>query len=328
MRRRDFVTGLLAGVPVGGLVRQVVAAERVFRVGYLDPASKAPISEGNFAQFRKALIALGYEEGKNVIIDVRWANGDENLYRSLCAELVAERVDVLVTHSTWGTSIAKREVSTIPIVVALVQDAVGNGLVHSLAQPQGNITGSSFFFPELMIKRLALAKEAFPAASRAGVLTFPDDPYAKATLEALKVTVQQIGVDVARFDARAPEEFDKATTDMIADGVHVALVPEQAIFGTHAKAVASAMAVHSLPSVGFAAYASLHGGMLGYGPSISALFRRAGWYVDKIFRGAQPRDLPVEQPTVFLLTVNQALARSMNVVIPAAILARADEVIE
>jgi putative ABC transport system substrate-binding protein len=326
MRRRDFVLRL-AVIPIVVMGRCVLAAEKVFRVGYLDPASRSSISEGNLAEFRKALIALGYEEGKNVFIDVRWANGDGKLYKSLCGEFVAERVDVLVTHSTWGASIAKREVSTTPIVVALVQDAVGNGLVHSLAQPQGNITGSSFFFPELVVKRLELAKEAFPGASRAGVLLFPDDPAANITADALKAAGQHLGIDVARFDARGPEDFQKAASDMIAAGVNVALVPEQPIFGTHAKAVAYAMAAHSLPSVGFAAYASLHGGMLGYGPRISALFRRAAWYVDKILQGTQPRDLPVQQPTEFLLTVNQTLANSMHVEIPPIILARADEVI-
>ncbi len=326
MRRRDFVLGL-AGVPVIVSGRGVLAAEKLFRVGYLDPASRSSISEGNLALFRNALIALGYEEGKNVLIDVRWANGDAKLYKSFCGELVAERVDVLVTHSSWGASIAKREVSATPIVVALVQDAVGNGLVHSLAQPQGNITGSSFFFPELVVKRLELAKEAFPNSSRAGVLLFPDDPAANITVKALKAAGQHPGIDVARFDARGPQDFDKAASDMIANGVNVALVPEQPIFGTHAKAVASAMAAHSLPSVGFAAYASLHGGMLGYGPRLAALFRRAAWYVDKILRGAQPRDLPVQQPTEFLLTVNQTLAKSMHIAIPEAILARADEVI-
>lgn len=324
MKRRDFVLGL-AGVVVSG--RGVLAAEKLFRIGYLDPASSTSISESNFAEFRKALIALGYDEGKNLNIDVRWANGDANLYKSLCAELVAEHVDAVVTHSTWGASMAKRETSTVPIVVALVQDAVGNGLVHSLAQPQGNITGSSFFFPELVVKRLELAKEAFPNASRAGVLLFPDDPGANITVKLLNAAGQHISIDVARFDARGPEDFDKAASDMIANGVNVALVPEQPIFGTHAKAVASAMAQHSLPSVGFAAYASLHGGMLGYGPRISALFRRAAWYVDKILRGAQPRDLPVQQPTEFLLTVNQTLANAMHVAIPPTILARADEVV-
>jgi putative tryptophan/tyrosine transport system substrate-binding protein len=158
MRRRDFVFGAVGVSIISG--RQALAAEKIFRIGYLDPASKTPISEANFAEFRKALIALGYEEGKNLSLDVRWANGDANLYKSLCAELGAERVDVLVTHSTWGVSIAKHEVSAIPIVFALVQDAVGNGFVQSLAHPQGNLTGSSFFFPELMVKRLALAHEA------------------------------------------------------------------------------------------------------------------------------------------------------------------------
>ncbi len=326
MRRRDLVL-VLPVIPIVVMGRYVLADAKIFRVGYLDPASRTSISEGNLAEFRKALTALGYQEGKNVFIDVRWANGDGKLYKSLCAELVAEHVDVVVTHSTWGASMAKRETSAIPIVVALVQDAVGNGLVHSLAQPQGNVTGSSFFFPELVVKRLELAKEAFPNASRAGVLLFPDDPGANITVKLLKAAGQHIGIDVSRFDARGPEDFDKAASDMITNGVNVALVPEQPIFGTHAKAVASAMAEHSLPSVGFAAYASLHGGMLGYGPRISALFRRAAWYVDKILRGEQPRDLPVQQPTEFLLTVNQTLAKSMHIAIPETILARADEVI-
>jgi len=320
----------VASVPIVLSGRQVLAAgaDKVFRLGYLDPASSSPISDGNLAEFRKALSALGYEEGKNVLLDVRWANGEASRYKSLCAELVAEHADAVVTHSTWGASMAKRETSTTPIVVVLVQDAVGNGLVHSLAHPQGNITGSSFFFPELMAKRLELAKEAFPKASRMGVLIFPDDPTASTIVERLKDSGQRIGVDVQRFDARRPEEFEKTAAEMVADGVHVVIVPENFIFGTSAKALASAMAAHSLPSVGFAAYASLHGGMLGYGPRMSALFRRAAWYVDKIFKGSQPRDLPVQQPTEFLLTVNQTLANSMHVVIPSTILARADEVIE
>ena len=327
MRRRQLLSGL-GGVALSLYGSRVREAEKLFRVGYLDPASKAPISEGNFDEFRKALIGLGYEDGRNVAFEVRWANGNPSLYASLCAELAAARIDVLVTHSTWGASIAKRQVSAIPIVLALVQDAVGNGLVQSLAHPGENITGSSFFFPELMLKRLSLALEALPNASRVATLVFPDDPAAQLTVDSLRAAAQTKQVTLDRFDARGPEDFDKVSSDIAANGSHVVIVPEQAMFGTHARALASALLAHSLPSVGWASYASVYGDFIGYGPRISTLFQRAAWYVDKILHGVAPRDLPVEQPTEFLLTINTTVAKSLRVTVPPMLLARADNVIE
>jgi putative ABC transport system substrate-binding protein len=325
MRRREFMAliGGAAAWPVGA-----GAQARVFRIGFLDPASAGnPLYELNLSAFREGLGALGYEEGKNLVLDVRWADGSTERTAGLAAELVASNVDVLVTHSTLGTLTVKRATATIPIVSALNQDAVGNGIVDSLAKPGGNVTGSSFFFPELMVKRLELAIEVLPRASRLGTLSSPDNPANARMLQAMRTAAQSINVSLDHFEARGAGEFEAAVLAMAARQIDAVLVPEYPVYGAFGPQLTATLQKHGVRSFGWAGYPAF-GGLMGYGPNIPELFRRAAFFVDRILKGTKPGDIPVEQPTKFDLVINLTTAKALGVAIPPTLLARADEIIE
>jgi putative ABC transport system substrate-binding protein len=328
VKRREFIVGLggAAAWPVAARAQQSIA--RVFRVGFLDPASAGnPLYERNLSAFREGLGALGYAEGKNLVLEVRWAEGSSERLATLAAELVAMNVDVLVTHSTLGTLIAKRATATIPVVSALNQDAVANGIVDSLANPGGNVTGSSFFFPELMVKRLELATEVLPRASQLGTLSSPDNPANGRMLQKLGIAAHAINVALDHFEARDAREFEAAALAMAARRIDAVLVPEYPVYGAFGAQLTAVLQKHSVPSFGWARYPAF-GGLMGYGPNIPELFRRASFFVDRILKGSKPGDIPVEQPTRFDLVVNLRAAKALGLTIPPTLLARADEVIE
>jgi putative ABC transport system substrate-binding protein len=329
MKRREFI-GLIGGAaawPVAAGAQQSGTA-RVPRVAFLDPASAGnPLYERNLAAFREGLSALGYAEGKNLVLEVRWAEGSTERLTALAAELVASNVDVLVTHSTLGTLIAKRATATIPIVSALNQDAVANGIVDSLANPGGNVTGSSFFFPELMVKRLEFAREVLPRAARLGTLSSPDNPANSRMLQKLGIAAHSAKVTLDHFEARNAGEFEAAALAMAARQIDGLLVPEYPVYGAFGAQLTEALLKHSVPSFGWARYPAF-GGVMGYGPNIPELFRRASFFVDRILKGSKPRDIPVEQPTKFDLVINSRTAKALGLTIPPTLLALADEVIE
>jgi putative ABC transport system substrate-binding protein len=318
--------GGAAALPVVAVAQQSVA--RVFRLGFLDPASAGnALYERNLSAFREGLAALGYAEGKNLVLDVRWAEGSTKRLATLAAELVASNVDVLVTHSTLGTLTVKRATTTIPIVSALNQDAVANGIVDSLAKPGGNLTGSSFFFPELMVKRLELAMEVLPRASRLGTLSSPDNPANARMLQELGSAARSINVSLDHFEARGAGEFEAAALGMAARRIDAVIVPEYPVYGASGAQLTATLLKHSVPSFGWARYPAF-GGVIGYGPNIPELFRRAAFFVDRILKGTKPGDIPVEQPTKFDLVINLKAAKALNLAIPPTLLARADEIIE
>jgi putative ABC transport system substrate-binding protein len=285
------------------------------------------VLRSRWKRFRTGLRDLGYLEGTNIVIEYRWAEGRYDRLADLAAELVRLKVDVLVTHGTPGGLAAKRATTTIPIVTATSADAVTSGLVESLARPGGNVTGSSFFVPELNAKRMEFLKEAFPHTRRMAVLLNPDNPAMVPILHALELTAGPLKVALQQFAVRRPNEFDGAFSAMTKSQVDAVAIIEDSVFQANAGAIAGLAVEKRLPSTGFKEFAEA-GGLMAYGPSISHLFRRAAVYVDKILKGVRPADLPVEQPTKFELVINLKTAKALGLTIPQSLLLRADEVIQ
>jgi len=327
MLRREFV-GLFGVAAAMTLRSGALRAEssKVFRVGFLGLPSADSLPKRTKA-FSDGLRDLGYHEGRDIIIEYRWADSNYERLPALLAELIHLDVDVIVTHGTPGVMAAKQATSTIPIVIAVVGDAVATGVVASLARPGGNVTGLTYFQPELNAKRLELLKETIPDLVDVGVLLNPDNQMNEPVLRQVTEVAQSLKLELHQFDSRSPSEFEAAFAAMAAKRVRALIVFDDAMLIGDAKAVAALALKHGLYSCGFLDFAGA-GGLLAYGVDFPDMFRRAATYVDKILKGAKPADLPVEQATRFTTILNLATARSLGLSVPSSVLLRADEVIE
>ena len=282
--------------------------------------------------FFQGLRELGYIEGKNLVVEYRDAGGKPERFPSLAAELVALKVDVIVTGGgTLGALAAKQATTTIPIVFGTVGDPVSEGLVASLARPGGNVTGLSANSPEVASKSLELLKQAVPGMTRVALLLKPDampDRARKERLATWDAAARTLGLRLQVVEARRPEDFDRAFSDMTrarADAVSVISTP---LFDQERRRLLELATKKRLPAVyTFRPYVE-EGGLMSYGPDVPDLFRRAATYVDKTLKGAKPGDLPVEQPTKFELVINLKTAKALGLKLSPALLQRADQVIE
>jgi putative ABC transport system substrate-binding protein len=302
-------------------------SDKFYRVGYLSLGS--PAAEATrFNAFRAGLAALGYIEGKNLAIETRWLEGGKyDQLPELAAQLVDLKVDVIVTYSTPGVSAAKRATNTIPIVFATVGDAVASGLVSSLARPGGNVTGNSYFTPELAAKRLELLKEAIPSLGRAGVLFNPANRSTEPSLSAMRLAAQSLKVELSEFAAREVTDLEGAFAAMAVKPVSAFVLTEDPMLIYNSEAIAKFALTYRLASCGFPEFAQA-GGFAAYGIDFPEMWRHAATFVDKILRGAEPADLPVEQATKFVTAVNLKTARAIGIEVPTSMLTRADQVIE
>jgi putative ABC transport system substrate-binding protein len=314
------------GLLAAPLAAEAQPAGKVPRIGFLGLPSASSFGK-QVEALRAGLRDLGYREGKNVVIDYRWAEGKYDRLSDLAGELVRFRVDVLVTHGTPGALAAKRATTTIPIVVATSADAVASGLVESLARPGGNITGLTYFIPELNAKRLEIFKETFPHSSRMAVLVNADNPAMVPIIQAMELTVRSLKIELQQFPVRGPDEFDGAFSAMTQSRVDAVVIIDEPMFQANAGVLAGLAMQKRLPSAGFKEFAEA-GGLLGYGVDILGLFRRAAYFVDRILKGVFPADLPVERSTKFGLVINLKTAKALGLTIPQALLQRADQVIE
>ena len=309
--------------PAAGSAQQT---PKVYRLGFLGSGSRK--SHGAFLDaFREALRQRGYAESKNVTLEARWAEGDYGRLPALAAELVRHHVDLIVTHGTPGAQAAKAATTTIPIVVTIVGDAVATGLVQSLARPGGNVTGSTFSFPELNAKRLEMLKEALPNLKRIAVLMNDTNVANVVTFEAMARTARTVGVEVVQVFAKSREDFEAAFAQMSKAHAEAVAVYEDAFFVAEAGRLASLAQRHRLPSIGFREYAAA-GGLLAFGVNFPDAWRRAAVFVDRIFKGAKASELPMEQPEKFETVVNLRAAKALRLTIPSKVLLRADTIIE
>jgi putative ABC transport system substrate-binding protein len=325
--RREFITLVGGAATAWPLAAHAQQGTKVARIGFLGSTSPSGV-EGRLARFRAGLRDLSYVEGENILIDFRWAEGNYNRLTEFAAELIRLKVDVLVTYGTPGTLAAKKATTTIPIVMTASGDAVASGIVASLAHPGGNVTGSTFFGPELSAKRLELLKEVYPSASRVGVLINPDSPYDALLIEPMRTAAKSLKFDLQQLQARRPNQIeDTISTARAKARVDALVVTDDLLFVGNLEWIAELANNNRLPAIGTSEFAQA-GGLIGYGVDIPELWYRAASFVDKILKGAKPADLPVEQPTKFVLIANVRVAKTLGLELPPTLLARSDEVIE
>jgi putative tryptophan/tyrosine transport system substrate-binding protein len=309
------------------LAAEAQAPAKVPRIGFLSsqtPAVSAPYLEA----FRQGLRELGYVEGQNIAIEYRFSEGRPERLPALAAELVRLKVDVIVTTAPPAAPAAKQATSTIPIVFTSAIDPVASGLVASLAQPGGNITGLATMFSEVVGKHLELLKEVAPKVSRVAVLQGQSTPVNTQTLRQAEGAARTLGLQLLIVQARTSAEIDTAFAAMRSQRVGGVLVLRDTFFFLQRTQIVALAAKSQLPVVyGFREDAEA-GGLMAYGASIHQMWRRAATYVDKILKGAKPADLPVEQPTKFELVINLKTAKALGLTIPPSLLQRADEVIQ
>jgi len=281
--------------------------------------------------FRQALHDLGYVEGKNIVIERRYANGRQGQLPDLAAELVSLKSDVIVTTGTPPTVAVKNVTETIPVIFASVADPVNSGLVASLARPGGNITGFSTMNAGLSAKRLELLKETIPRVSRIAVLLRPDahgETTIKYMLKETDDAARVLGVHLQLLKAERPDDFDKAFSAIHAEHSAAVFVFPSAMFTSERKLIVNLTAKHGLPAMYPQREYVDAGGLMSYAANFSDQFYRVAIYVDKILKGAKPADLPIEQPTKFELVINLKTAKQIGLTIPPNVLARADKVIK
>jgi putative ABC transport system substrate-binding protein len=316
--------GLLA-VPLASDAQQ---AGKVARIGYLSPVAPGP--SPMLDAFQQGLGQLGWVEGKNLAMEYRWAAGRLDQLPDLAAELVRLQVEVIVT---WGPGVraAQQATRTIPIVIASTLDAVQDGVVASLARPGGNITGLTLISAELMGKRLELLKQAFPTISRVAFLTGPAPRASSAParlMQEAESAAQALGLTLHTLAVRDLEDVTRAFTTMARERPDALYVLEAPTLFVHQTRILDFAAEHRLPTMfGVRGFVDA-GGLMSYGPNVPDLHRRAASYVDKILKGANPAELPVEQPTRFELVINLKTARALGLSIPPTVLFQANEVIQ
>src|SRR5499425_2010641 len=319
--RRRFMAALAGGLVAVPRAAEAQQAAKIARIGWLGSDRVGGLATA----FLQGLRDLGYVEGRNVVIEYRTADGQLERLPALATELVSLKVDVIVTQSTVAALAAKQATRTIPIVFGAVSDPVVTGLVASFAQPGGNVTGSSFFTPELVGKSLQLLKQTVPGASRVAVLWQPAafaEPQGKAFLEAAELAARTLGVQLHVVGARGPDDLDRAFSEMTRARVNALAVLSSPWLVRERQHLAAVAAKSRLPAVYPWREAVVSGGLMSYGPNARDLFRRAAAYVDKILKGRKPADLPVEQPTKFELVINLKTAKALGLTIPPSLLQR------
>ena len=266
-------------------------------------------------------------EGRNVFIEYRWADENYDRLPRLAGELVRLNLDVILTYGTPATLAARRATTDIPIVFVYSGDAVAAGLVTALNEPGANVTGSTYFLPQLMAKRLELLKEAVPSLKRAAVLVKPDNPLFKSTLPVLESAAASLEVELQQFHVTNANELKGAFSSMEKSRIEGVVVQEDAVFLSNLKAITSLALSHSLPLAGSSEFAAA-GGLLSYGVDFLEMCRHAAVFVDKILKGTRPSNIPVEEATKFETVLNRKVANSLWLSVPTSILLRADRVIE
>lgn len=326
MRRREFITLVACSSASWSIAARAQPARNVPRIGYLMDRSGPPgaLDEG----FLSGLRDHGYVDGQNVSIQYRWTEGKSNRLPALARELVASKVDVIVVAGAQSTEAAKMATATIPIVMASSQDAVGDGLVASLARPGANVTGESVYAPELTPKRIEILKEMLPRLTKIGVLWNRQNAGATGQLREAEAAGRKLGIEIEPLNAPIPDGLEEVMAQAEQAHAGAILIISDSSTITNREKIGRLALQHKLPTI-FANKAYLSGGgLMSYGPDIVNTFRQSATYVDKILKGAKPTDLPVELPTRFELVINLRTAKALGIAVPPALRARADAVVE
>jgi putative ABC transport system substrate-binding protein len=327
MDRRRFLLTSLAGVLAAPRAVEAQRAGKVYRIAFL--GNSTPALEANLVgRFREGLRDLDYVEGLNVLIEYRWAEGKYERFPALIAELIALRVEVIVTAGTPASLAVKKATTSIPLVMVAVGDPVATGLVASLARPGGNITGLTSIAEEMEGKRLELLREVAPKVSHIAVLWNAGSPIQVIQEREMQAAIRVVGMKMLSLGVRTAEQIEDAFATMVRERPGALFVLADRLFLHHRTRIMDFAAQHRLPGVH--AYRELveAGGLMSFGPSYAGMHRRAAYFVDRILRGAKPADLPVERPSKFDLVINLKTAKALGLTIPPSLLQRADQVIE
>jgi ABC-type uncharacterized transport system substrate-binding protein len=325
MRRRDFIIVIgraAVAWPVG-----VHAQHKIPRIGFMGN-STAALETNLVDAFREGLRELGYEEGRNIAIEYRWAEGNYDRFPMLAAELIATKVDAIVTAGTPAALAVKSATTTVPLVMVAVGDPIGTGLVSSLARPGGNLTGLSSIAPDLEGKRLQLLREVLPALSHVAMFVNSLNPFHVSSMKQARAAAQAMGIKLQLHDIRKSEDLDGAFAAIRKERPDALLILADRVFLHNRQRMMDFINELRLPNVN--AYKELveAGGLMSYGPSYEDMHKRAAIYVDKILKGTKPADLPIEQPSKFTFIVNLKAAKALGVTVPSQLLGLADQLIE
>ena len=324
--RRAFIATATA-ILVAPLAADAQQAAKVPRIAFLGN-STAALEANLVGPFREGLRDLGYVEGRNILIEYRWAEGKYERFPALIAELIALKVDVIVTAGTPATLAVKKVTTSVPLVMIAVGDPVGTGIVPSLGRPGGNITGLTSIAQDLEGKRLELLREVVPQLSHIAVLWNAANPIQVIQERETRAAAQVLGMKVLSLGVRTAQEIDGALATIARERPGALLVLADRLFLHHRARIMDFAAQHHLPGVH--AYRELVevGGLMSFGPSYAGMHRRAAYFVDRILKGAKPADLPVERPATFELVINLKTAKALGLTIPQSVLLRATEVIQ
>jgi|RhiMetdeSRZDD1v2_1073273.scaffolds.fasta_scaffold20668_8 ABC-type uncharacterized transport system substrate-binding protein len=328
MRRREFIT-LLGAAAAWPLAARAQQPGKMPRVGMLLAfAESDPTMQARLAAFRQGLAELGWNEGRNVRIDYRFAGSDIERFRVHAAELIALAPDIMFAHSNPGLAALRQENRTIPTVFVQVADPVGSGFIDSLARPGGNATGFTNFEPATGGKWVEILKEIAPGVSRTAVLMHPETAANVALFRAAEAAGPLLGVTVAAVGVREAAGIEQAITSFAREPNGGLIALPHVVTAGHRELIARLAIEHRLPAVGAFGFMATSGGLISYGIDVIDLFRRSAAYVDRILRGEKPANLPVQAPVKFELVINLKTAKALGLTVPATLLARADEVIE
>ena len=338
MNKRDTLRALigagLAGTPLLARAQATIgntqASHGTRRVGVLMTTTEGdPESQLRLVSFKERLAVLGWAEGRNLTLDVRWTAGDVERAALFAKELVALKPDVIFANATSVTAAVQKLTSTIPVVFTSVADPVGSGFVKSLARPGGNLTGFSSLEASLVEKWLQLLKELAPRTKRAGVMFNPKTaPYAEFYLERLSVVAPKIGVKTFSVKVASEADIEKAISALGREPGGAMIFMPDIFTSLHRRAIIDLTARHKVPAVYYGSNMAVENGLISYGVDFVDQFRRAAPYVDRILRGAKPAELPVQQPTLLELVINLRTAKALGLTVPHSIMVRADRVIE
>jgi len=316
-----------AAIVLAAMLASIAQAQiKIDRVGFLGN-STAALEANLIGPLREGLRDIGYVEGQNFLIEYRWAEGKYERFPALIAELIAQKVDVIVTAGTPATLAVKKATKSMPIVMIAVGDPVGSGIINSLNHPGGNITGLTSISPELDGKRLELLREVMPDVSRVAVLWNSASPLQVVGERRTYAAGQALGIEILSMGARSEEGLESVLATIAKEQPHALLVLADRLFLHHRKRIMRFAAQHRLPGV--FAYRELvdEGGLMSYGPSYAGMHRRAAYFIDRILKGTKPADLPVERPATFELVINMKTANTLGLTMPRSVLLRATELI-
>jgi putative ABC transport system substrate-binding protein len=324
--RRRLILALGAGALAAWDASFAQQPGKVWRIGFLGVASASGYAN-ELEAIRERLRDLGYAEGRNFVFEFRWAEGNADRLKAMAEELVALNVDVIITHSSRGANAAAQATKTIPIVVADTIDPVATGLVATYARPGGNITGSTSLPKEMYAKRLELLRELVPQVKRVSVLFNAQASYNPVFFGEMEPVAARMKLELHQFTARAPDEFPGAFAEMARKRIEAVVIGDDPLFNANLGAIAVLAATHRLPAIGITSYPGA-GGLLGYSANRPLVYARAANFVDKILKGANPGDLPIERAAKFDLVINLKAAKALGIKIAPHLLQRVDHVIE